>query len=107
MGGGATLAFEIDQASIGFDRLGAGRDAQLALECSDAGVIDAQRGGPVAVDRVETHEMAVGRFMQGIVAQQALRIGDGSIRIPALLEQQDQLCQRVEKALRQPGTFEK
>ena len=99
-------ALQVEQLLVGLDRLGAGRDAQLALQCRDAGVIDAQRGRAVAVDRVEAHEVAVGGFMQGVVAQQALGVVDGAAVVAALLEQQDQLLQRVEEAFRQPGAFE-
>lgn len=50
--------------------------------------------------------MAVDGFMQGVVTQEALCVADGAAVIAALLEQQDQPLQRVEEALRQPGTFE-
>ena len=95
--GGAV--FQVKQALVGFDRLGAGRDAQLALQRRDAGVIDAQRGGAVAVDRVQAHEVAVGGFMQGVVVQQALRVADGAAIVVALFEQQDQLLQGIEESL--------
>ena len=50
--------------------------------------------------------MAAGGFMQGVVAQQALGMVDRATVVAALLEQQDQLLQGVEEALRQPGAFE-
>ena len=40
-------------------------------------MVDVQGGGAVVVQRMEAHQLSVGRFVERIVPQQRLRVADG------------------------------
>ena len=53
-------------------------------------MIDTQRGRPIAVQGVEAHQLAIGRLVERVIAQQALGVRDGRLDIAAFLAEADQ-----------------
>ncbi len=71
------VAGRMDEPLVELVRRRARLDAQLLFQDRRTGVIDAQRGCPVAVEGVQPHEPPIGGFVEGIVVQQLLGGGDG------------------------------
>ena len=51
-------------------------DAKLALQDSDAGMIDPQCAGAVVVQRQQAHQIAIGRLVDRVVLEQVLRVAN-------------------------------
>ncbi len=99
------LGFRVHQLLVEMARRGAWLHIELTAQRRDAGVVSVQRRGAVVVQRVEAHQLGVGRFVERIVAQQRLRVADGLPVVSALLVQGSQLFKRSAVRLRQPILF--
>ena len=93
------------QALIDFLGGGTGLCCQFAFQDGGTRVIDTQRASRVATARVETHQVTVGRLVQGIVAQQAPSGADSSIVVALLFLQFDETFQCLEECLLEAITF--
>jgi hypothetical protein len=91
--------FEFEQVLIGRARLQVGFNAEFALQEGGASMVDAQCARPVTMQGVQAHQAAIGRFMQRVVAQQALGVIDGDYIVALRLRQQDEPFQRLDKRL--------
>src|SRR6266566_2047980 len=60
---------------------------QFTLQDRDAGVVDAQRCGPVSAQGVEVHQVTIGCFVQRFMAQKSLSYCDCGIIITFLLQE--------------------
>ncbi len=86
-------------------RLGGRINAELVLQRSCAGVIDAQSAGAVVSGGVQAHQCAAGGLVQWIDLFQPLGVADGRANFALRFQQGDQPLERGNRHLLQTCAF--